>query len=227
MLSSAILHSRIGCNGQSSADLFCLQLTAARDLRLLVPCPLCNILTSQLVPSSPSLTWSHVLYYLFFHEISVFLSCVSKRWELCFLYIFLTYEILFQLYLKPKDLISLPRDTQQLSDSGRFHFRSYSSLIRWMLNKETRHTASTSNRWYFAFELCCHSNETLASIANPPNSAQLERTPYNSPSYIRVRAVVWECGEPQTHRHRRLGPLYISPRLLLTQIVTKWIQLLR
>jgi len=25
--------------------------------------------------------------------------------------------------------------------------------------------------------LCCHSNETCAPIANPPNSAQLEGTP--------------------------------------------------
>jgi len=28
--------------------------------------------------------------------------------------------------------------------------------------------------------LCCHSNETRALIANPPNSAQLEDTPYHS-----------------------------------------------
>jgi len=39
-----------------------------------------------------------------------------------------------------------------------------------------------------------------ASIANPPNSAQLEGTPTILPSYIRVRAVVWECGKGQTHR---------------------------
>jgi len=29
--------------------------------------------------------------------------------------------------------------------------------------------------------LCCHSNETRAPIANPPNSAQLKGTPYHSP----------------------------------------------
>jgi len=28
--------------------------------------------------------------------------------------------------------------------------------------------------------LCCHSNETRAPIANPPNSAQLDGTPYHS-----------------------------------------------
>jgi len=30
--------------------------------------------------------------------------------------------------------------------------------------------------------LCCHSNETCAPIAKPPNSAQLEGTPYHSPN---------------------------------------------
>jgi len=39
--------------------------------------------------------------------------------------------------------------------------------------------------------LCCHSNETCA----------LEGTPTILSSYIRVRAVVWECGEGQTDRH--------------------------
>jgi len=45
--------------------------------------------------------------------------------------------------------------------------------------------------------LYCHSNE----ITNPPNSAQLEGTPTIPPTYIRVCAVVWECGEGQTDRH--------------------------
>jgi len=55
--------------------------------------------------------------------------------------------------------------------------------------------------------LCCHSNETRAPIANPPNSAQLEGTTTVSPSYIRVSAVVWECGEGQRDRqiHRRMA----------------------
>jgi len=30
--------------------------------------------------------------------------------------------------------------------------------------------------------LCCHGNETGAPIANSPNSAQLEGTPYHSPN---------------------------------------------
>jgi len=45
----------------------------------------------------------------------------------------------------------------------------------------------------FCVRRCCHSNETRAPIANPPNNAQLESTPTIPPSYIRVRAVVWEC----------------------------------
>jgi len=53
--------------------------------------------------------------------------------------------------------------------------------------------------------VCCHSNETRVPIANLPNSAQLEGTPTISPSYIRVRTVVWECSEGQTDRqtHRQ------------------------
>jgi len=51
--------------------------------------------------------------------------------------------------------------------------------------------------------LCCHSNETRAPIANPISSAQLEGTPTIPPTYIRVRAVVWKCGEGQTNTDRR------------------------
>jgi len=39
-----------------------------------------------------------------------------------------------------------------------------------------------------------------APVANPPNSAQLEGTPYHSPTYIRVRAAVWECDKGQTDK---------------------------
>ena len=46
--------------------------------------------------------------------------------------------------------------------------------------------------------LCCYSNKTRALIANPVNGAQPEGTPTIPPSYIRVRAVVWERGEGQT-----------------------------
>ena len=49
--------------------------------------------------------------------------------------------------------------------------------------------------------LCCHSNETRAPIANPPNSAQLDGTITIPQALIRVRAVLWECSEGQTDRH--------------------------
>ena len=63
---------------------------------------------------------------------------------------------------------------------------------------ETRHRASTSTRWHFAFAICCHSNATHAPITNPPNSAQLGGTPTIPASYIRVHAVVWSCSHGQT-----------------------------
>jgi len=68
--------------------------------------------------------------------------------------------------------------------------------------------------------LCCHSNETRAPIANLPNSAQ-RAPPTISPTYIWVRAVVWECGEGQTdtRTHTRTCPIHISPRLCLTRNV--------
>ena len=49
--------------------------------------------------------------------------------------------------------------------------------------------------------LRCHSNETRASIANPPDSAQLGAPPTILPTYIRVHGVVWECSEGQTDSH--------------------------
>ena len=45
--------------------------------------------------------------------------------------------------------------------------------------------------------------------------------PTTPPSYIQVRAVVWECGEGQTHRHTDRRDQYaISPRLSLARNVT-------
>jgi len=42
----------------------------------------------------------------------------------------------------------------------------------------TRHRASTSTRWYFAFGLYCCSNAIRAPIANPHNSAQMAPLPF-------------------------------------------------
>jgi len=71
--------------------------------------------------------------------------------------------------------------------------------------------------------LCCHSNETRAPIANPPKSAQLEGTPTIPRSYVRVRAVVWECGEGQTDAQTGVTNIaYISPRLRFTRQTEVW-----
>jgi len=58
--------------------------------------------------------------------------------------------------------------------------------------------------------LCCYSNETRTPIANSPNSEQLECTPYHSTSYIRVRAVVRECGEGQTDTHTAVATIHFA-----------------
>jgi len=53
---------------------------------------------------------------------------------------------------------------------------------------------------------CCHSNETRAPIANPPNCARPEGTPLPfHPTYVRVREAVWETDEryTNTQTHRR------------------------
>jgi len=64
---------------------------------------------------------------------------------------------------------------------------------------------------YAYIPVCCHSNETRAPIAHPPNSAQLEGTPYHSPSYIiRVHAVVWECGEGKTDTQTAVANIHFA-----------------
>ena len=80
----------------------------------------------------------------------------------------------------------------------------------------TRHRASTSTRWYFAFALCC-SNETRAPIANPPSSAQLEGTPYHSSNLHPD-----PCSSVGMRRRtdRRAWLIYISLRVELTRNVT-------
>ena len=43
----------------------------------------------------------------------------------------------------------------------------------------------------------------VVTAENPPNTAQLGVTPTIPPSYIRVRVVVWACGEGQTDTDTR------------------------
>ena len=74
--------------------------------------------------------------------------------------------------------------------------------------------------------LCYHSNETTASIPNPPNSAQLGGNPYHfSKLHPGPCSSVGICGDGQrsdrhTQTHRRAWPLYILRRLRLTRNVT-------
>jgi len=74
------------------------------------------------------------------------------------------------------------------------HTRLYSSLAKETNQAYSEYKHSDISR----SALCSHSNETRAPTANPPNSAHLEGTPTIPPSYIRVHAVVWECGKGQT-----------------------------
>jgi len=46
--------------------------------------------------------------------------------------------------------------------------------------------------------VCCHSNETRAPIANLPNSAQVQGTPYHSP-----KLHLGACVAQDRHTHRR------------------------
>ena len=91
----------------------------------------------------------------------------------------------------------------------------------------TRHIASTSTCWHFAFGACCHSNETRAPIANRSISAQLEDIPTIPASYIRVRAVLWECGEGQTHgqtdTQTRVANIHFASPMRLTRNATTFV----
>ena len=85
---------------------------------------------------------------------------------------------------------------------------------------QTWHWASTSTCWHFTFGLCCHSNETHAPIANLPNTAQLQGTPYHSPKLhpgLCSSMGIWRGTDTHTYRHA--WPIYISRRLRLRQNV--------
>jgi len=74
------------------------------------------------------------------------------------------------------------------------------------------------------FELCCHSNETGAPIANPPNSAQLGGSLYHA-TKLHPGPCSSEGVRPRTHTqtHRRAWPQYILRRLRLTQNVITYL----
>jgi len=65
-----------------------------------------------------------------------------------------------------------------------------------------------------------HSNETRAPIANPPDSTELGAPPTVLPSYIWVRAVVWACGEGQTHRQTRVTNIHFASSTTHTNVIS-------
>ena len=76
--------------------------------------------------------------------------------------------------------------------------------------QQTRHRASTSTRWHFAFALCCHSNATRAPIVNLPNRAQLGGTPYHFPK-LHLGPCSNVSMRPRTGTHsRRAWPLHFA-----------------
>jgi len=59
--------------------------------------------------------------------------------------------------------------------------------------------------------LCCQSNETRAPVANPPDSAQLEGTPYHSTNlHPGPHTVVWECGDEQTDTQTAVTDIHFA-----------------
>jgi len=86
---------------------------------------------------------------------------------------------------------------------------------------ETSYRVSTTSRWHFTFVLCCHNNETRAPIANPPNSAQLESTPFHSPK-LHLGPFVSVGMRRGTHTHTQMHVTYMhftSSTLRLTRNV--------
>jgi len=92
--------------------------------------------------------------------------------------------------------------------------RNFRACHFWRLNSNRPHSNYIRPHWHLTFG-------AYAAIATKPvHRLQIcpivhRDTPYTTlPSYIRVRAVVWECDEGQTDRHtrthRRPSSLYIS-----------------
>ena len=70
---------------------------------------------------------------------------------------------------------------------------------------------------------CVFGNGTRAPIVNPPNNAHLEASIPFPPSYIRVHAVAWKCGDGQSQRHTD-GPGQCTFRLRYSSRETKQVE---
>jgi len=71
--------------------------------------------------------------------------------------------------------------------------------------------------------VCCHSNKTVHRLQIRPIVHNKKAPAAILPSYICIRAVVWECGEGQTDRqtHRWPRSIHISLWLCLTKKVIR------
>jgi len=75
-------------------------------------------------------------------------------------------------------------------------------------------------RYHFAFALCCHSNATRSSIANPPNSVQLQGHPYHSPHPGPCNSVGMRTRtDRQTHTDTRVTTIHSVPKQPLCFLV--------
>jgi len=75
-----------------------------------------------------------------------------------------------------------------------------------IVQKEAYSEASrpTSTRWHFAFgAMLSYQRNPCTDCKSAPKCTTIKGTTYHSPPYVRIRAVVWECGERQTDRHMR------------------------
>ena len=114
------------------------------------------------------------------------------------------------------------RQDRQRSDSiGRTVLQTVAQKLATGHCESTRHRASTRTRGNIAFGAMLSQQRNQCTDCKSAEQSTTDGTRYHSPSYIRVRAVVWECSEAQTHRqtHRRPWPLYISRCLRLMRNV--------
>jgi len=72
-----------------------------------------------------------------------------------------------------------------------------------MCNQVTWHRASTSTRWHSAFgALLSWQRNPFTDCKSVQRCTTRGHPPTIPPTYIQVRAVVWECGEGQTYTHK-------------------------
>jgi len=71
----------------------------------------------------------------------------------------------------------------------------------------------------FRVRVCCHSNKARAPIANPPNSAQIQGTPYPSPKYLRPCSSVAMRPRTDTHTQTRVTNIHFASSTLTQNVM--------